>query len=141
MNLNVPKEKDAKFAQNLFVLISDSLCELRDETDKWPDRIIFSGPLGKEVHSFIMEKGWDLAKFNPQAVAGGNIITFDYSKPLTQIEERGTTLFDESFNNRTMKGIPGPNTVQKIISTYSAPAFKIERQIRPKLEIFLTQKN
>jgi hypothetical protein len=88
-----------------------------------------------------MEKGWDLAKFNPQAMAGGNIITFDYSKPLTQIEERGTTLFDESFNNRTMKGIPGPNTVQKIISTYSAPAFKIERQIRPKLEIFLTQKN
>lgn len=138
MQFKVPKIKPASFSTELFNVLSDSIFELKNECGKLPDRITFSGPIGKELHSFILEKGWDLAQFGlQQADSLVDKIIFDYSKPVDQIEESGATIFDESFNGRTINGMPGPKTVNKILSTYAAPAFKIERQVRPKLEIKL----
>lgn len=138
MQFKVPQIKPAQFATDLFNLLSDSIFELKGECGKLPDMVTFSGPLGKEVHSFIVEKGWDLKQFGLAYVNSPvNKIRFEYSKPVDQIEDKGATIFDEGFNNRKINGIPGPETVQKIIATYSAPAFKIERQVRPNLEIRL----
>jgi len=141
MRFNVPITKDAQFTQDVFQVMSDYLSELREEAGKWPNRITFTGSIGHEVYLFIVEKGWDFKAFNPTSTngAGADKIIFDFSKPLTQIEDRGATMFDDGFNNRQIKGIPGPATMQKIIAAYSAPAFKIERTIRPKIEILLTR--
>ena len=141
MRFNISHISESRFATELFQIISDTMLELRDEAGKWPDRITFSGPLGKEVHSFIEKSDWDLKKFNPNYINGiVDKIIFDYSKPVDQIEDRGSTIFDGDLNNRTVQGIAGAETVQKILSSYSAPAFRIERQIRPKREIHLFKK-
>jgi hypothetical protein len=140
MQFKVPKIKHSSFSTEFFNLLSDSIFELRHECGKLPDRVTFSGPLGKELHAFILEKGWDLKQFGLQSAESlVDKIIFDYSKPIDQIEDRGATIFDESFNNRKINGIPGPETIQKILGAYSSPAFKIERQVRPKLEIKLTR--
>jgi hypothetical protein len=138
MQFKVPQIKPQSFATDLFNLLSDSIFELRNECGKLPDKIIFSGPLGKEVHLFITEKGWDLKQFGLQVSTSiVNKIIFEYSKSVDQIEDKGATIFDESFNSKKINGIPGPETIQKILGAYSAPAFKIERQVRPKMEIKL----
>ena len=138
MHFKVPAIKDATFANELFNLLSDCLFELKGECGKLPDKVTMSGPLGKEVHSFVIEKAWDLKQFGVNyANSLVNKITFEYSKPVDQIEDKGSTIFDESFNGKKVNGIVGPETVQKILGAYSAPAFKIERQVRPKMEIKL----
>lgn len=141
MRFEVPISKDAAFINLLFTTLSDRLVELKEETGKWPDRIHFGGSIGKELLSFIEEKGWDLQKFGPFHEGQINKLIFYYSKPLDQIEDRGGTIFDEALHGKKVNGIPGPKTIQKIISTYAAPAFTIQRQIRPKREIFLTRKS
>jgi hypothetical protein len=138
MKFKVPTEKEAVFAVEFFEFLSQNLSELKIESGKWPDSILFTGNLGKELISFIEEKGWDLAQFNPtyrQNVL--NKVVFSYSKPIDQIEERGNTIFDESLNNREIKGIPGRETQAKILGAYSNLAFTIERKIQPKIEIKL----
>ena len=138
MTFSVPQIKSAQFTTDLFNLLSDSIFELRRECGKLPDKISFSGPLGKEVHSFITEKAWDLKQFGLIYVDSiVNKIIFEYSKPVDQIEDNGATIFDEKLNGKTVNGVAGPETVQKILAAYAAPAFKIERQVRPKLEIRL----
>lgn len=141
MKFSVPIIKDSGFAGLLFSTISDTMAELKIENGKWPDRIAFGGSLGKELFSFIAEKGWDLAKFGPIQEGVVNKITFYYSKPLDQIEDRGGTIFDESLNGKKVNGVPGQETLQKIISAYAGPAFTIQRQVRPKKEIFLIRQS
>lgn len=136
MTLAIPKIKDGRFSSELFSKISDALSDLKIENGKWPDSMVFSGPLGKDLFNFIEEKGWDLFAFNPKNLPGPNKIIFEYSKPLSQIEEKGT-LFDSSFSEKTINGIPGKETISKIIQKYAAPAFTIERTVRPKKEIKL----
>lgn len=138
MQFKVPKEKDSQFALNLFSVIEENLIELKMEAGTWPDRVVLSGPLGREVKEFITAKGWALDQFNLQEAASPvNKIVFEFSKPVDQIEERGTTIFDERLGEKKISGIPGRETAAKILSTYAQPAFKIEKQIRPKREIIL----
>lgn len=140
MKFKVPKEKDHTFSSQFFQLLSENLTELRIESGKWPDSILFTGNLGKELFDFIESLGWDLAHFNPRYTQNiVNKIVFSYSRPIDQIEERGKTIFDESFNNRTISGIPGNETLGKILGAYSNFAFKIERKIQPKIEITLVR--
>jgi hypothetical protein len=138
MKFKIPIEKEAEFAVEFFEFLSQNLSELKIESGKWPDSILFTGNLGKELISFIEEKGWDLAQFNPTYAQNVlNKVVFSYSKPIDQIEERGKTIFDESLNNREIKGIPGRETQAKILGAYSNLAFTIERKIQPKIEIKL----
>ena len=138
MKFKVPKEKGQEFTVQFFQLLSENLTELKIESGKWPDSILFTGNLGKELFDFIESKSWDLAQFNPKYAQNiVNKVVFSYSKPIDQIEERGKTIFDESFNNREIKGIPGNETRAKILSAYSNLAFTIERKIQPKIEIKL----
>jgi hypothetical protein len=137
--LFVPKIKDSNFSSQLFNELSEKLSDLRSETSKWPDSLIFSGDIGKELFEYIQNNGWDLLAFNPKWVTGPNKIIFEYSKPLTQIEDKGT-IFDSSFSERKINGIPGPETMAKIISKYVAPSFTIERTIRPSRQIKLVRK-
>lgn len=138
MTLGVPKTKGVSFATELFAAVSNELMELKEETGKWPDSISFNGPLGKEIYDFIMEAEWDFAKFGPKLVGDVvNRVRVEYSKPVDQVEDRGGTILDQSFNERKVSGIPGPETMAKIVSVYSAPAFTIQRQVRPYREIRL----
>jgi hypothetical protein len=140
MQFEVPITKDPGFAGLLLETLSDQLIALKEETGKWPDQVVFGGPIGKELFSFIEERAWDLKKFGPTHEGIVNKIVFGYSKPLDQIEDRGGTVFDERLHGKRVNGIPGPETIAKIVSTYAAPAFVIQRQVRPKREIILIRK-
>ena len=140
MQFEVPITKDPEFANQLLSTLSDYLVELKEETGKWPDRVSFGGPLGKELFSFIEEKSWDLKKFGPTHEGIVNKIVCYYSKPLDQIEDKGGTIFDERLHGKRVNGIPGPETIAKIVSAYAAPAFIIQRQVRPTREIKLIRK-
>lgn len=138
MTLSVPKIKGVSFAKELFDALSNELIDLKLEAGKWPDSINFSGLLGQELYEFIAKAEWDFSKFGPKSVGGVvDRIRLEYSKPVHQIEDRGQTIFDQSFNERKVNGIPGAETMAKIAGAYSTPAFTIERQVRPYREIKL----
>ena len=60
--------------------------------------------------------------------------------PFTQTENRfGTTFEGGTLHDKTINGIPGPGTAQKIISSYSQPSFSIERTVRPEKRILLSR--
>lgn len=141
MRLEIPIKKDDNFGVDFFQVLSEGLTDLKIENGKWPDQIQFYGNLGKEAFEYLSEKEWDLAAFNPKS-AGGivNKIVLSYSKPLTQIEDRGGTIFDEALNTKTVNGIPDSKTMGKIQSAYSSLAYTIERTVRPNYEIQLTRK-
>ena len=138
MQFKVPKEKDSTFTLNLFSVIEENLVSLKIESRKWPDRVVLSGPLGKEIHEFIKSKDWKLEQFNfENSNSPVNKIVFEFSKPIDQIEDRGATIFEDRLSEKKISGIPGRETVSKILSTYAQPAFKIEKKIRPKRELIL----
>ena len=141
MKFKVPIEKDTLFAQELFALISEHVSDLADEHEKLPNRIIFSGALGKELHDFILEKEWNFKGFGLDRVNGiVDSVTFKYDKPFTQTENRfGTTFEGGTLHDKTINGIPGPDAAQKIISSYSQPSFSIERTVRPEKRILLSR--
>jgi len=141
MKFKVPIEKDANFAQELFALISEHVHDLAIEHEKLPNKIFFGGALGKEIYGFIVEKEWNFKGFG-LVLAGGLVdsIVFKYDSPLTQTEDRFGVIFDGgSLHNREINGIPGPETTQKIISTYASPSFSIERTVRPEKKILLVR--
>ena len=134
--LIVPQQKDQGFSNALFNVLSDGLNELRLETGKWPDSIIISGPLGMEVHSFILDQGWDLSAFGLKYLSSPvNKIRLEYSKPLDQIRDVGKTLFDKPIGDTEIKGIPGRETIDSIMKTYLNFSYTIQRTVRPAYEI------
>lgn len=138
MKLGVPNEKDAKFGITFFQCISDNLDDLRFETNKWPDQIIFSGPLGKELFTFLENSGWDLRQFNPEFEGTADKITFKYSKVLTLIEDANAPDLDSSMEAKMMKGIPSQNTMNKVTKAYiSTSSFRKERTARPQIIVRL----
>lgn len=140
MRLEVPTAKDSKFGATFFEVLSDGLTDLKLENGKWPDLISFCGTLGQEAFDYFTESGWDLSRFNPRPTGGiVNKIVIGYSKPLTQIEDRGGTIFDEALGSKTIKGIPDAKTIGKIQSAYSNLAYTIERTVRPNYEIVLVR--
>lgn len=141
MKLEVPQIKDTQFGLDLFRVLSEGLTDLKIEHGKWPDRILFCGPFGKESLDYIKEKDWDFTQFNPSSPGGPvNKIRIEYSKPLSQVEERGGTIFDEALADRTINGIPDAKTMGKIQTAYSNLGYTIERSVRPSWEIKLTRK-
>lgn len=136
MKFNVPLIKNDTFSIELFNLILNNINELFDESGKIPDKVILSGPLGKEVHSFVIDKNWNIDKFNIIHQDGPNKIIFEYSKPIDKVIDSGYQI-DSKLGEKIINGIPDQKTISKIISTYYQPSFKIEKTIRPKLEIIL----
>ncbi len=138
MRLKVPQEKDQGFSIQLFSALSEGLNELLSETGKWPDSILIGGPLGKEVHQFILSQGWKLDQFGIKYIGGlVNKIRLEYSKPLDEVREVGSTIFDKPLGDIEITGIPSKKTVDTIVSTYSNLSYTIKRNIRPSYEILL----
>jgi hypothetical protein len=141
MRLEVPKEKDPTFGTIFFQAISEGLTDLKLENGKWPNTILFCGPLGEELFDHLTELSWDMTTFNPTKGGGlVNKIRVEYSKPISQIEERGGTVFDEALSTKTLNGIPDARTMAKIQTAYSNLAYTIERSVRPSYEIKLFRK-
>ena len=129
---------DRDFSNSLFNSLSHGMHELMLETNKWPDAITISGPLGKEVHSFILSQGWNLVDFGLVYVNSPvNKIRLEYSKPIDQIREIGKTPFDTPLGGTEIKGIPGRETVDKLMKTYLNFSYTVQRNIRPVYEILL----
>ena len=135
--LIIPQLKDNKFSIDLFNSISVGLNELRNETNKLPDKITFYGKLGKSIFGHIKLMNWDLKVFNPTHLNGANKIIISYSKPIDQIKEVGKTIFDDSLHNKKIKGIPSTKTISTINKTYFNFNYTIEKKISPIYEIFL----
>jgi hypothetical protein len=140
----VPLEKDSLFYQDFFMLMSNSMQELLIDYQKWPDEIQFSGRLGKELNDIIIEKEWDFSKFNIKClpISSLNKIIFKYSKPLTvsdfKTEDGSITHINaDSLNQKTINGIPGSETMNKIILNSIGKGFNIEKTVRPEIEILL----
>lgn len=140
----VPLEKDSFFYQEFFMLMSNSMQELLIDYQEWPDEIQFIGKLGRELKDIIVDKGWDFSKFNIKCFNSSplNKIVFKYSKPLTVSDfktEDGSIphINADSLNQKMINGIPGPETMNKIISNSIGRGFNIEKTVRPELEILL----
>lgn len=139
MKFQVPIEKDLTFAQNLIAMISENISDLTGEYEKLPNKIIFTGSLGKELLSFIQEKEWNFKGFDLESTdAILDALIFKYNTPLTQIDGRTSVM--GSLHGKEINGIPGPETAQKIISTYASPSFMLERTVRPEKRILLIRK-
>lgn len=144
MEFKVPFNKGPEFAAQFFNLISDCVDELGSQTGKWPDRITFSGSLGRELINLIEDKGWILDRFQMvQDPSSIDRMTVDYSKEIDLVQSvglngaTGPVFSSESLNGQTMNGIPGPETIAKIQSHIISSSFKMEKKIRPKVEVRL----
>lgn len=141
MRFDVPLDKDSNFAISFFSLIDQHVSELASEHQKLPSQIVFSGGLGKELHSFIKDKGWSFSGFELIEINGPNQIIFKYSKELDQVEmTNGIPMHDSSFDGKMVEGVLGQETVNKIMSGYLSGGFKIERTVRPEKIINLIRK-
>jgi len=139
MKFQVPIEKDLIFAQDLIAMISENISDLTGEYEKLPNKIIFTGSLGKELLSFIQEKEWNFKGFDLESTDTIlDALIFKYNTPLTQIDGRTSVM--GSLHGKEINGIPGPETAQKIISTYASPSFMLERTVRPEKRILLIRK-
>jgi hypothetical protein len=142
MQFEIPIDKDSKFAMDFFSLIDQHVSELATDYQKLPSQIIFSGGLGKELHSFIKDKGWSFSGFELVETSGPNQLIFKYNKEIDQVEMTGgIPLGDSSFDGKMIEGVLGQSTVNKIMSGYANSGFKIERKVRPEKIISLTRKN
>ena len=139
MRLSVPKEKDSRFAAELFETLSANIEDLASENLKLPKKILFSGPLGREALSFIRSKEWNFDGFSLENLGGiSNSIVFKYDAPLTQTNDPNQVIFEEgSLHGKVIKGIPGEGTIQKMIASYAAPSFKVEKTVRPERRVTL----
>lgn len=141
MQFEIPVDKDAKFATDFFSLIDRHVSELATEHQKLPSQIIFSGGLGKELHSFIKNKGWSFSNFELIETTGPNQLVFKYSQELDQVEMTGgIPMNDPSFDGKMVEGILGSETTSKILSGYLTGGFRIERKVRPEKRINLIRK-
>ena len=67
----------------------------------------------------------------------------DYSKEIDLVQSVGLNgaigpdFSSESLNGQTMNGIPGSETIAKIQSHIISSSFKMEKKIRPKVEVRL----
>lgn len=137
MKFKVPILKGNDFPILLFNIISENIQNLAYEHRKWPNKITFLGQLGKEIFDIIDEKKWDFGKFNiTHKLHTVDMIIIEYNKPLDQIDDMGYIKGD-SIHGKTMEGIPGTDTISKLRGHSLNMNFKIERKIRPKLEIEL----
>ena len=144
MKLTVPINKDASFSTTFFNTLSECINILGSETGKWPDRILFSGQIGGELVQLIESTGWDLGRFEiSHSVSNLNQMTVDYSKPLDQIEDidqsgkSKQSYYNESIHGKVIKGIPSQSTLNHIIGSTAISTFKLERKIRPRVDVKL----
>jgi hypothetical protein len=141
MRFEIPLDKDSQFAMDFFSLIDRHVSELATDHQKLPSQIIFSGGLGKELHSFIKDKGWSFSGFELIETHGPNQLVFKYSKELDQVEMNGgIQMNDPGFDGKMVEGVLGQETVSKIMSGYLTGGFKIERKVRPEKRINLIRK-
>jgi len=140
----VPQEKSSEFYLEFFTLMSNSMQDLVIEYNKWPDEIIFFGHLGIELNDIIISKGWDFSKFKISTNRNSpiNKILFKYTKPFTVSNFENSDgsvpyLRGDDLDNRTISGIPGSETMNKIISNSISKGFNIERTVRPESEVIL----
>ena len=139
VKFNVPIIKGSDFPILLFELLSNHIQHLAFEHEQWPNKVTFLGQIGKELFDIIEEKKWDFKKFNlTSEMAQVDKIIIEYIKPLDQTDELGYIKGDD-LHGKTMEGLPGNETMSSIQSHSMNMNFKIERKIRPKLEIKLTR--
>ena len=95
-----------------------------------------------ESNIIDQEKEWNFKGFDLESANSTlDALIFKYSAPLTQVDGRMSPLFDGgSLHGKEINGIPGPETTQKIISTYTSPSFILERTVRPEKRILLVRK-
>ena len=141
MKFTVPSKKDSTFANDLFALILENVSDLEYENEKSPNTIVFMGPIGKEVLNFIKEKEWNFKGFKLESVGGVlDALIFKYNSPLTQKDGKSGVIFDGgSLHGKEISGIPGPETMHKMFSSYSSPSYEIERTVRPEKRIILSR--
>jgi hypothetical protein len=141
MKFNIPLNKSIQFSQSLFNLISENIDDLGYENEKLPNQIIFTGPLGKEVHSFILENNWNFKNFKLEYLDSPlSSIIFKYTSPLIRKEKNyGTSFEGGSLHGKEINGIPGEGTISKIIGAYSNMNFEKEITSRPEKRIILTR--
>jgi hypothetical protein len=139
VTLKVPYDKKSEFTARFFHTFSESIDFLGYTYGKSPNAITFQGKLGLEMFNFIKDMSWDISKFNPSIEASSSIyskIKISYSEKI-KIENQDGVQRSDSLNGKTINGIPGPDTVSKIMSYSSNSSISVTKWDKPVYEIIL----
>jgi hypothetical protein len=139
VTLKVPYDKKSEFTTRFFHTFSESIDFLGYTYGKSPDSIIFQGKLGLELFSFIQNMSWDISKFNSSVESTSSIyskITISYSEKI-KIENQDGVQRSDTLGGKIINGIPGPDTVSKIMSYSSNQSISITKWDKPVYEIIL----
>jgi len=139
VKFKVPIDKKSDFPMIFFEFFASRMQTFASEYNRWPDKVTFLGNIGKELINIIEEEGWDFTKFNisHKSTLLEKII-IEYTRPIDEIDDLGY-LTGDSLNGKTMDGIPGSNTIDKLKAHSLNTSFRIERKIRPSMEIKLVR--
>lgn len=123
------------------MILDDHIKELALEYQKIPDHIIFTGRLGSELLRYINEKGWNLSKFNlEERPSPLNSIVFKYLKAFEVIDQEGPIKSD-SLDGKIINGIPGVETVARILNYSTTPSFQKHRRVDPSIVLNLVRES
>jgi hypothetical protein len=143
MQFRVPLHKDDTFPTRFFDALARGIDSLGRETGKWPDKIRFTGTLGREINEMIETSGWNLDRFDiSHENSVSNLMIISYTKDLSQMEDvdlSGNPTIQHQggkISGKIVNGIPTEDAVNSFISHAS---FKIERSIKPELRVKLTR--
>ena len=137
--IKVPYNKKSEFITRFFYTLSDSIDFLGYTYGKAPNRVTFHGKIGAEIMDLIKSKGWDLDRFNASVVSSSSIysdIVISYSEKI-KIKSDNGVIRNDGLSGKTINGIPGPDTVNKLISYSSNYTTTSEKWIDPKYVIVL----
>ena len=137
--IKVPYDKKSEFMTRFFYTLSEAIDFLGYNYGKSPDVITFQGKIGREILESINTTGWNLDKFNPSIVGETSIysdIVISYNKKIKLESNSGVPRHD-ILNGKIINGIPGPDTINKLISYSSNYSSVTERYIDPKYIIVL----
>jgi hypothetical protein len=111
---------------------------LKLDNGQWPDKIIFSGEIGKQVYMLVINEGWEFnttVEMKPNSKE--NRVFILYSKKKTKHESWHGITLGEKLDGKVIKGIPSDDMMGKLMDAYYQPAYKKETWEHPTLEIEL----
>lgn len=145
MKISVPKYEDPLFNQEVVRIINGLIDWMIEDYEERPQRVTFSGPLGKYLYDMCIRDDWDLGKIQKIHKDGPNKIFIEYIDNVTIKKEDKSPPRHESLDGKIIEGIPGPNTMAKLVASMTGgPTGKgsnisIEKTERPKLEVELEE--
>ena len=142
MKIKVPKYPDAIFKHEIVKLVNGLIQILVDDYEERPDRLVFSGKLGRFLLNMYYEDIWDIGEIEVTWRDGYDQLIIEYTKNITIKKGEGDIPFapDQSLDGKIIEGIPGSMTMSKIVgSRMGGINYSMEKTENPKMTIELDE--